>query len=226
MSRDFDAARGPRTRTILRRATALIIATLVAGAVAPGAANAHGSSGRAGLPVPAWLFAWAAAVVLVISFVLLSTMWPRPRLQDPHERRLCTWASVLSVPAGAIGLALFAVVIYSGYEGVPYYPANVDPTFIYVIFWVAVPVSSLLLGNWFSAFSPWRACARALRWVGARLRVQYRAPFAYPAWLGRLPVVAGLIAFGWLELVYRDHDNPVTLASLSLPYFVLMLVGM
>ena len=29
-----------------------------------------------------------------------------------------------------------------------------------------------------------------------------------------------------LELVYRDHDNPVTLASLSLAYFVLMLVGM
>jgi hypothetical protein len=31
---------------------------------------------------------------------------------------------------------------------VPYYTANFDPTFIFVIFWVGVPVSSVLLGNW------------------------------------------------------------------------------
>src|ERR1700730_18860233 len=91
---------------------------LLAGALAPASASAHGISGRASLPVPAWLFAWAAAGVLVVSFVLLSTMWSRPRLQDPHERRLCTWPRALSVPAGVVGLALFALVIYAGYEGV------------------------------------------------------------------------------------------------------------
>jgi hypothetical protein len=53
-----------------------------------------------------------------------------------------------------------------------------------------------------------------------------RAPLAYPQWLGRWPVVAGLLGFAWLELIYHDHDNPVTLASLALAYFVLMLVGM
>jgi hypothetical protein len=87
-------------------------------------------------------------------------------------------------------------------------------------------VSSILLGNWFSAFSPWRAFARALSWVAARLHLESRAPLSYPGWLGRWPVVAGLLAFGWLELVYHDHDNPTLLASLSLAYFVLMLIGM
>jgi hypothetical protein len=38
-------------------------------------------------------------------------------------------------------------------------------------------------------------------------------------------VVAGLIAFGWLELVYHGRDRPSLLASLSLAYFGLMLVG-
>src|SRR6202035_1187375 len=107
-----------------------------------------------------------------------------------------------------------------------YYTANFDPTFIFVIFWVAVPVSSVLLGNWFSAFSPWRALARGLRWLRARLGIEYRPPLSYPTWLGRWPVIAGLLGFGWLELIYHDHDNPVTLASLSLAYFALMLVGM
>ena len=49
---------------------------------------------------------------------------------------------------------------------------------------------------------------------------------SYPAWLGRWPVVAGLIGFAWLELVYHDHDDPTVLASLSLAYFALMLLGM
>jgi hypothetical protein len=201
-------------------------ALLLATAAFPAAADAHGISGRASLPVPAYLFAWAAAIVLIVSFVLLSAMWSTPRLQDGRQRRLCTWPPALGIPAGAIGLAIFALVIYAGYEGVPFYTANFDPTFIFVIFWVGVPVASVLLGDWFSAFSPWRSFARAARWSGRRVGVRWRTPLRYPAWLGRWPVVAGLLAFGWLELVYHDHDNPVTLASLSLAYFVFMLVGM
>jgi hypothetical protein len=73
------------------RVTALTGACLLAGGLAPVSASAHGISGRASLPVPAWLFAWVAAIVLVVSFVLLSTMWSHPRLQGRHERRLCTW---------------------------------------------------------------------------------------------------------------------------------------
>jgi hypothetical protein len=211
---------------VARRAAMVSTALLALAALVPAQASAHGISGRASLPVPAWLFAWVAALVLVVSFVLLSVMWSRPRLQGRHERRLCAWPGALSIPAGIVGLALFALVIYAGYEGVPYYTSNFDPTFIFVVFWVAVPVSSIVLGNWFSAFSPWRAFARGLRWAGARAHVRWQAPLSYPPWLGRWPVVAGLLAFGWLELVYHDHDNPTLLASLALAYFALMLLGM
>jgi hypothetical protein len=226
MSPLFAPAVRPAISTAAHRAAALTAVLLAAGAAAPAAASAHGISGRASLPVPAWLFAWAAAIVLIVSFVLLSTMWSRPRLQGVHERRLCAWPAAASVPAGMVGLALFALVIYAGYEGVPYYTANFDPTFIFVIFWVAVPVSSILLGNWFSAFSPWRAFARGLGWLGARAGLRWRPPLAYPVWLGRWPVVAGLLGFAWLELIYHGRDNPSTLASLSLAYFALMLLGM
>jgi hypothetical protein len=226
VSHDRVPADMPALPSALRRTAALAASLTVVGALAPSAASAHGISGRASLPVPAWLFAWAGAIVLVVSFVVLSTMWSSPRLQDAHERRLSRWPDALSIPAGAIGVALFALVVYAGYEGVSFYTANLDPTFIFVTFWVGVPVSSALLGDWFGAFSPWRAFARALRWLAARANVDWRAPLSYPTWLGRWPVVAGLVAFGWLELVYHDHDNPVLLATLSLVYFVLMLVGM
>jgi hypothetical protein len=239
MSRDLAAS--PRGRTsrrgcaaaavlrrtpILRRAAALSALLLLLSCAWPLAASAHGISGRAGLPVPAWLFAWAAAIVLVVSFVLLSTMWSRPRLQELRERRLCAWPAVITVVSGAIGLALFALVVYAGYDGVKAYTANLDPTFIFVIFWVGVPVSSALLGDWFRGVNPWLALARAVRWLSAPLGMRWRAPLSYPGWLGRWPAIAGLLAFAWLELIYHDHDNPRTLASLSLAYFALMLVGM
>jgi hypothetical protein len=195
-------------------------------AVWPDPASAHGISGRASLPVPAWLFAWAAAIVLVVSFVALSALWSSPRLQHQRLRqvgRVPFWAVPVS---GLVGIGLFAVVIYAGYEGVNSYTANFDPTFIYVIFWVGIPLASALCGDLFSAFSPWRATARAVRWLARRLSLTYRAPLTYPQWLGRWPVVAGLIAFGWLELIYHQHDSPPVLASLSLAYFALMLIGM
>ena len=215
-----------RVQAAVAGACALSSALLIIQTVAPDLAGAHGIAGLANLPVPVWLFAWAAAIVLVVSFVLLSTLWSSPRLQERHVRRLTRVPSLLTPLCGLVGVALFALVIYAGYEGVPYYTSNFDPTFIYVIFWVGVPVASVLLGDLFSAFSPWRASARAARWTGRRVGWSRPAPLAYPDWLGRWPVVGGLIAFGWLELVYHDHDNPSILASLSLAYFALMLAGM
>jgi hypothetical protein len=211
---------------MIARAGIVAAALLAAGAIAPVAASAHGISGLASLPVPSWLFAWAAAIVLVASFVALSTLWSTPRLQDRRELRVCAWPAWIAGACGAIGVFLFGVVVWAGYEGVPYYTSNFDPTFIYVIFWVGVPVASVLVGDLFSAFSPWRALARTLRWGGHRLGVRRAPPLAYPDWLGRWPVVAGLLCFGWLELIYHDHDNPGLLASLSLAYFALMIVAM
>jgi hypothetical protein len=210
----------------VRTPLALVGALLATQAAIPDAASAHGISGRASLPVPAWLFAWAAAIVLVVSFIALSTLWSAPRLQEPRLRRVGRLPGGLSLLCGAVGVGLFALVVYAGYEGVNSYTANFDPTFIYVIFWVGVPVASVIFGDLFSAFSPWRAVARAARWTARRLGVDRPSPLAYPAWLGRWPVVAGLLAFGWLELVYHSRDDPSILASLSIAYFGLMVAGM
>ena len=121
-----------------RRASALAATLAATSMVFPAWADAHGVKGRASLPVPAWLFAWTAAIVLVVSFVALSAMWSTPRLQDPAERRLCRWPRWLALPAGLVGLALFALVVYAGFEGARSQDENFDPTFIFIVFWVAV----------------------------------------------------------------------------------------
>ncbi len=140
----------------------------------PASAQAHGIVGKADLPIPVWLFSWTAAIVLVVSFVALSTLWRTPQLQSEHRRRLARAADsdpnshsrsgpLLEACGGAIGIALFVLVVYSGFAGAQVANANFSVTFIYVIFWVGIPVLSVLFGDLFASFSPWRASARLLR---------------------------------------------------------------
>jgi hypothetical protein len=210
----------------------------VAGLAIPASAEAHGIVGRANLPIPVWLFSWTAAIVLVVSFVALSTMWTTPQLQRQRRRALVHLPSALEWLACLLGVALFALVLYSGFAGAQVPLANFSVTFIYVIFWVGLPVASVLFGDVFRAFSPWRTCARALTaLIGLSRRLshtdaaserQQGSPLRYPAWLGMWPAVAVIVGFAWLELVYvpADRDHPATLATLSLAYFLVMLAGM
>jgi hypothetical protein len=196
----------------------------------PESASAHGIVGRADLPIPVWLFSWTAAIVLVVSFVALSTLWTRPQLQSEHRRRLFTMPAVVARLANVFGVGLFVLVVYAGFAGAQVPNANFSITFVYVVFWVGMPVASVLFGDVFRALSPWRSCARAIRWLGRQIapRAFSRAPLRYPHKLGVWPAVAVLIGFAWLELVYvpADRDHPATVAALSLVYFLAMLAGM
>jgi hypothetical protein len=212
-----------------RRLVALVLGPPgVAALLFPVSAQAHGIVGRADLPIPVWLFSWAAAIVLVVSFVALSALWTRPQLQRERRKRLFRILPSFAPLASVLSLALFAVVLYSGFAGTEVWSANFSVTFIYVIFWVGVPIASVLLGDVFATLSPWRSCARAIRWAGRRLapRAFARAPLRYPQTIGQWPAVAVLIGFAWLELVYVERDRPSTLAALSLGYFVVMVAGM
>jgi hypothetical protein len=202
-------------------ATALLSAALF-----PAAAAAHGLVGRTDLPVPSWLFGWAAAIVLIASFAALATLWPRPRLQKVNERRLFRMPAIVGVACGAIGVGLFGAVVYSGLAGTKVATANLAPNFIYVDFWVGLVVLSVLFGDVFRAFNPWRAFARAIGWAWGLVssnRLFERRP--YPSWLGRWPAALGIAGFAWLELAYIKKDDPAILAWLCIGYAAVQLAG-
>jgi hypothetical protein len=222
---------GPRTvrrGRHLKACAALSGSTILAWLLFPALASAHGIVGKADLPIPVWLFSWAAAIVLVVSFVALSTLWTVPQLQSERRRRLIALPRLLDLVAGAVGLALFALVVYSGFDGAQEANANFSVTFIYVIFWVGIPIASVLFGDVFAALSPWRTFARMLLAIARALRGGRPVrSIGYPRRLGMWPAVVGLVGFAWLELVYvyPDRDRPSTLAALSLAYFAVMLAG-
>lgn len=194
---------------------------------APAPASAHGLAGSTDLPIPEWMFAWAAAIVLIASFVALGVLWPRPRLQRPRLRRLFTVPRVVRPLCGVVGVALYALVVYAALAGTTVPTANLAPTAIYVAFWVGIPLLSVVFGDVFVLFSPWRAVYRWISSAARRISPGLdAAPLSYPAWLGRWPAALGLAAFGWVELVYIDRDLPSALGVLALAYGFVQVVGM
>ena len=108
----------------LKLATGLALTSPVAALLFPDVASAHALVGRKDLPVPAWLFAWGASLVLIISFALLSVAWTQARLQEEDWRPLSRWFSravlnpVTQVLCGAIGVGLLVLVLYAGFRGI------------------------------------------------------------------------------------------------------------
>ena len=205
----------------------LVVAAGAALVVVPDPALAHGLVGREDLPIPKWLFGWAATVVLVASFVGLAVLWPRPRLEEPEQRRVASVPRFLEPLAGAIGVALFGLVVYAGFAGDQTTTNNLAPTLIFVLFWVGLALVSPIFGDIFKALNPWRAIARAVAWVAGRAgRGELPTAMAYPARLGRWPAAIGILAFAWVELVYSGRGDPSNLAVLALVYAAIQFVGM
>ena len=194
---------------------------------APESALAHGLVGRQDLPIPKWLFGWGAVAVLVASFVGLAILWPKPRLEGAPERRISGVPRFLDPLGGALGVALFVLVVYAGFQGSQTTTNNLAPTVIFVLFWVAIPIASLLFGDVFKALNPWRAAARGVGWLANKVsRGGLPAAMPYPARLGRWPAAIGILAFAWVELVYSGRGDPSNLAVLALVYAAVQFVGM
>lgn len=174
---------------------------------------AHALVARKDLPVPTWLFAWGASIVLIISFFVLSVAWRSPRFEDERWRPLGAGLSrlLLGWPlralCGAAGVFLLCFAIYAGLHGTEAPDRNFALTFLFVTCWLGFPVLSVLLGDVFRAFNPWRAVGRAVGGAFAALAGQPPAHLPYPRRLGRWPAAIGLMAFVWLEVVYGSSGG-------------------
>ena len=169
---------------------------------------AHALASRQDLPIPAWLFAWAASIVLIASFFALSAAWRTPQFEDEHARSLGERLSavLLSLPmqvlCGAIGVFLLGFAIYAGLHGTEAPDRNFALTFLFVTCWLGFPFFSAIFGDLFRPFNPWRAVGRAAGSTFGTIAGQRPAHLAYPEWLGRWPAAIGLLAVVWLEVIY------------------------
>ncbi len=199
---------------------------------------AHALVARKDLPIPVWLFAWGASLVLIVSFFALSAGWRKPRFESDRWRALGGGFSrvLLGLPAqilcGAIGIFLLGLSIYAGLHGTSAPDRNFALTFLFVTCWLGFALFSVILGDVFRPFNPWRAIGRLIGGAFSAIAGQRPAHLRYPARLGRWPAAAGLLAFVWLEVVYGANGgvavglSPDTAATAALVYSLYALAMM
>ena len=194
---------------------------------------AHGIGQIQDLPIPRWMFYYAASLTLILSFVALGVLWKEPRLTTgeqgrplaDHWQRLVLWPG-WRIIFGAFSTGLLVVVWLAALVGRPDAADNIAPVFIWVVFWLGLVPLIVVFGNLWSVLNPWRAVADALAWVWARLGRSWEPAATYPERLGRWPAAALLLAFATLELAWPRSAEPRTLALAIVVYSWITWAGM
>ena len=193
---------------------------------------AHGIGVRGDLPIPVWMFAYVSGAALVISFLLLGSFWPKPKLQGrftPWPLPVATQpvARGLGVVLRLFGLAMFAVVLWASLAADLGAYATIAPVSVYVGFWVGLLFLSAVFGDVWRFLSPWETLAL----VGAAVRRRF---FSHvPAHLGWRPDpvrsgwlgVVTIVGFAALELVHPNPPETRLLGIAIAVYSGLMLAG-
>jgi hypothetical protein len=187
----------------------------------------HGFGARYDLQGPLVLYLFAAAGVVVLSFVMVvlfagdklgeeAVAYPRWRAAWLDGAANAAWPRVAG---GAIGVFGLLAVIATGLFGSqnPFY--NPAEYIVWVYFWAATVILAGLVGNLWTLLNPWAALYSVFR------RVE-REPNFDISRLDIWPAVATYFAFACLELTSGVANRPALLASLTLAYTVFTLGGM
>jgi hypothetical protein len=191
--------------------------------------EAHGIGGQQDLPISLDLAIAGAVAALVVSFTVLAVAWRTPRFYAATSGRPAPeWLhrTVTSAPfrlaLRLTGLLVFGFAAVAAIFGKD---LNTNPVFgiFYVLLWVVVPLSSVLLGPVWKAISP----VRSINWVFAKLSGSDpdQGVFAYPDRLGYWPAALGLYAFVWIELVYSSPTDLASVRFWCAAYLAVMLIG-
>jgi hypothetical protein len=185
---------------------------------------AHGVGTRSDLPLPVSLAAIGAGLVVVISFAVLAVLWRGPRLSRdagiplPRVLTRLADASGTRLLLQGLTLAVGLLVCVIGFLGPPDLMRNIAPWALFVTFWVGLVPASLLFGPVWRVLNPLRLAHAALAEV---LRIDpEHGVRRLPDDVGYWPAAASLAGYGWFELVYPRHSQPIPTATFIVLYGV------
>lgn len=202
------------------------VAAVAAGAlllVWPLTSAGHGFGRLYNLPVPFWLYAWAAAAVLLVSFLLAVYFLRQPGRGTALPQRPLTpgpvWQRLLPVlQCVSVGLLLLTLSTALWGNRDPY--RNFSMTFFWVLCLLGLTWGTALFGNVYALLNPWQTLAA---WLGRLWPAYERGWLRYPVGLDVWPAVALLLIFVWFELFGRG--TPGQLGRLLLVYSIINMLG-
>ena len=188
----------------------------------------HGFGPRYDLPGPLYWYLFAAAGVVVISFVLVvafagaqvgakAVEYPRrpaPFLL-PLARSPWPWAV-----GGTLGVLALLTIFIAGLFGSTNPVLNPAEYVTWIYFWAGLVILSGLVGNLWHLLNPWAAIYDLVKRL-APLRPVWKLPN-----VGVWPAAAAYFSFACLELTTGLANQPRVLAWAALAYTAITLAGM
>jgi hypothetical protein len=214
----------------------IALALLGVSLVAAQPVGAHGFGQRYDLPVPLWLYLYGAGAAVIVSFVFVGLFAGEARATGRYPtynllrlgwfRRLAG-SRLLPGALRVLSVALFLLVLASGFFGVQAVTFNFAPTFVWIIWWVGLSYVVALVGNLWPLVNPWKitfewADALARRLGGSGLEGLNPYP---PRW-GVWPALLFYVAFIWLEIAFEGAPRPRNIALLAFCYSLATWAGM
>ncbi len=215
----------------MRRSVILVFALLfLLGVALPGQALAHGVGQSQNLPLPFWLYLFAAAAVVLVSFVQIGLLvneghalarYPRIDLLRIDSLRAVLSSRPLLFGVRLLTIALFLLVILSGLLGRQATSINFAPTFVWIIWWVGLSFFTAFIGNVWALVNPWKILFEWAEGLARRLGVAEKgldlgAP--YPAGWGVWPALIFYALFVWVENDFEGSATPMYIAILAILY--------
>jgi hypothetical protein len=188
----------------------------------------HGFGQRYDLPISLALYLYAAAGVVVISFVLVylfagdqvgakAIQYPRRPVPALVPIARSPWPRAVG---GTIGVAGLLAIIIAGLFGSSRPELNPAEYLTWVYFWAGLVILSGLVGNLWSLVNPWASIYDAITRLSPTRRV-WKLPK-----VGVWPATAAYFAFACLELTTGMANRPWLVAAVALVYSLVMLAGM
>src|SRR4051794_18955537 len=199
---------------------------------------AHAFGQRYDLPIPLWLFVLGGALVVIASFLLIVPRGAAAAVagdtehvdaQVEEQRAAALDGSWIRGPHpvwGALSVLWLAFLIWCGLTGSEEVAENLVVTWLWLLVWIAVPLSVALIGDWTQPVNPYAFLSKIAD--APRLRAAVLGgPDAvrWPDWLGWWPAVVLFFLAAIGELVYNlDTTVPQEAAQILLPYAVFTLL--
>ena len=188
----------------------------------------HGFGQRYDLPISLALYLYAAAGVVVISFVLVvlftgdqvgakALQYPRRPAPVLASIARTPWPRIAGGVIGVIGLLATVITGLFGSSNPLYNPAEY---LVWIYFWAGLFIVSGIVGNLWPLVNPW-----ATAYDAATRLVRLRPVFELPN-VGVWPAAAAYFSFACLELTSGTANRPWLVAILALVYSAVTLAGM
>ena len=223
----------------------IVLILLCAHGMTTSTALAHGYVERFSPPLPLAWYLTAAGSAVILSFIVSHLIARSPnttttlpsyslkigRIIIPNTAFYFTVVisfRLIIVIVQIVSVALLTLTIWAGFAGDQSPIRNFSPTFVWVIFWIAIPVACALVGNLWRTLNPWETVFKVVEGPLARIRAllprSLRAQYQ-PAW-GVWPAIILFLIFAWIENIYPNSIIPSHLATAVVAYSIITWTGM